>query len=61
MIAMKSLLGHLKTKDKSQTMIFLKLSGSLEMVRISKDTYGHVHTAVGQLMSIPHSLSFPAP
>lgn len=58
---MKSLLGHLKTKDKSQTIIFLKLSGSPEMVRISKDTNGRVHTAVSQVMSIPHSLSFPAP
>lgn len=57
---MKSLPGHLKTKDKSQTITFLKLSGSLEMVRISKDTNGRVHTAVGQMMSNSHSLSFPA-
>lgn len=60
MIAMKSLLG-LKNKDKSQIIIFLKLSGSPEMVRISKDIYGRVHTAVGQVRSIPHSLLFPAP
>lgn len=48
-----------KSKDKSQTTVFLKLLGSSEIVRITKNTDRSVHTAVGQVKSIPHFLSVP--